>query len=232
MYSITISLYLNFCILTGINNHETMISCEDTSLSLTDSTEDNVLLGMTINDDNRQVISVTSLSRFKSDVTDNNEDIHWQGDSNSESGASPVRLFRKSSESMSRHSVKWLGKCPSPNVYRNSDNGRRKKVEKISFFGRYDNSDEESEYESAEEDWYYDPRNKCKWNWENDYCSLASNSTETSSLLVDMSKNRKFYHNKVNVSSNANFEFCTNFYIFLYIYEIYFSSKKEWTKFT
>lgn len=191
MYSITISLYLKFCILIGINNQETMMAVDDTSISLKDSAEDNVLLGMTIDDNNRQVISVTSISRLQSDSTDNTDDIRWQGDSNSESGVSPIRLFRKSSESMTRHSVKWLGKCPSPNVYRNSDNGRRRKVEKISFFGRYDNSDEESEYESAEEDWYYDPRNRSKWNWENDYCSLASNSTDNSSSLVKESKNRK-----------------------------------------
>ena len=190
-YDLTICI--NFCFFTGTNNQETMIACEDTSLSLIDNTEDKGLLGMTINDINRQVISVTSTSRLQSDCTDNNDDIRWHGDSNSESGVSPVRLFRKSSESMSRHSVKWLGKCPSPNVYRNSDNGRRKKVEKISFFGRYDNSDEETEYESAEEDWYYDPRNRSKWNWENDYCSLASNSTDTSCSLINGSKNRKYY---------------------------------------
>ena len=191
LYSTKILIYLYLCIETGIINQKTIIASEDTSLSLTDSTDDNDVLGITKNENHRHVISVTSVSRLQSDCTDNNEDIRWQGDSNSESGVSPVRLFRKSSESMTRHCVKWLGKCPSPNVYRNSDNGRRKKIEKVSFFGRYDNSDEESEYESAEEDWYYDPRNRSKWNWENDYCSLASNSTDTSSSLVEHSKSRK-----------------------------------------
>lgn len=195
MNSIKITLYLNFCILSGLTDEEKLIACEDTPLSFTDSTDEKVLIGMTINDINRQVISDTSISHLQSDCTDINDNSHWQGDSNSELVVSPVRLFRKSSESMSRHSVKWLGKCPSPNVYRNSDNGQRKKVEKISFFGRYDNSDEESEYESAEEGWYYDPRNRSKWNWENDYCSLASNSTDTSSSLVKQSKNRKYYQN-------------------------------------
>jgi hypothetical protein len=137
---------------------------------------------------------VASKSRNESIIADSNEEIAWHGDSNSDCSISPMHLFRKSSKSMTRHSLKWLGLCPSPTVYKNSDNGRRKKVEKISFYGMCDISDEETEYESPDEDWYYDPRSKSKWNWENDYCSLASNSNdddESNSILIS-SKNCKF----------------------------------------
>lgn len=162
-----------------MNQQETILSSDDTSLSLDNAVTNEVILGITIDATNRQLVSVASRSLNDGiDILKNNEDISWHGDSNSERSISPMHLFRKSSKSMSRHAQKWLGLCPSPKVYRNSDNGRRKKVEKISFFGRYDISDDETEYESPDEDWFYDPRSKSKWNWENDYCSLASNNDD------------------------------------------------------
>jgi hypothetical protein len=134
---------------------------------------------------------VASRSHNQSDISGNNEEKLWHGDSNSDCNVSPVRLFRKTSESITRHSLKWLGIC-SPVVYNNSDNGRRIKVPKISFFGKFDTTGDSDEYESPDEDWYYDPRNKSKWNWENDYCSLASNSEDSSNSIVIASKSSKF----------------------------------------
>ena len=161
-----------------MNQPETFFASGDTSLSLDNAVTNEVILGITIDATNRQFVSVASRSLDEIDILKNNEELSWHGDSNSDRSISPMHLFCKTSKSMSRHSRKWLGLCPSPKVYRNSDNGRRKKVENISFFGRYDFSDEDTQYESPDEDWYYDPRSKSKWNWENDYCSLASENDE------------------------------------------------------
>lgn len=146
------------------------------------------MLSLIFDDGNRQVISVATGTSNLSDISDK-----YVG-RNTDFSMSPIRLFRKTSESMSRHAIKWLGQCPSPNVYRSSDNGRRVKVPDMSVFGRCGWSDDESEYESPDEDWFYDPRNKSKWTWENDYCSLASNSTGSSSPIFENSNNSKCYH--------------------------------------
>lgn len=142
----------------------------------------------------RHNVSVASRSRNESDVSGNSKEKAWHGDSYSDcSATTPIKLFRRSSKSMSRHSLKWHGMCPSPITYKNSDNGRRKRCEKLSEFSCFDYSDEETEYESPDEDWFYDPRNKSKWNWENDYCSLASASTDDDSFVEYIPKNCKYY---------------------------------------
>jgi hypothetical protein len=122
--------------------------------------------------------------------------IQWRGDNSyEECEDSPIKPFKKSSNLMTQHAIK----CHVPmsledackKTYNNSDGGRRKKVEKFSSISNYGNSgystDESSEYESPDEDWYYDPRRTSKWTWSNDYSSITtdSNSESTTTEATD-----------------------------------------------
>jgi hypothetical protein len=104
----------------------------------------------------------------------------WNGDSSTEEN-NIIRPFRSSSKYMNRHAIKYLGPTPLPKVYPNSDGGRRHKIVMSTAFGE-EYSTEESEYESPDEEWYYDPRKVSSWNWKNDYCSLASDESDSSDL--------------------------------------------------
>lgn len=90
---------------------------------------------------------------------------------------------------MSRHALKY--DIPMhledsyKKSYKSSDNGRRKKVEKIrsisNYYG-YSSTDESTEYESPDEDWYYDPRRTSKWSWSNDYSSITTDNNSESTI--------------------------------------------------
>lgn len=175
-------------------------STDNSSLSSVKITLPNdELLGITIDNREQQLMeSVVLIARntFNEPHENNDDMISHCGRSISGRNISPLHLFKKSSKSMSRHSRKWLGLCPTPTTYKDSDNGRRKKVEKISELSVFGFSDDETEYESPDEDWFYDPRAKCKWNWENDYSSLASASNDddaTSSILMTSSNCKYIY---------------------------------------
>ena len=182
IYTKKILLLLN----TDMNQHQSDSHSftDNSSLSSVKITHPNdELLGITIDNREQQLMeSVVLIARNtfnETHISENNDDmISHCGHSISGRSISPLHLFKKSSKSMSRHSRKWLGLCPSPTKYKDSDNGRRKKVEKISELSIFGFSDDKTEYESPDEDWFYDPRAKCKWNWENDYSSLASTSND------------------------------------------------------
>ena len=83
---------------------------------------------------------------------------------------------------MNRHAEIYVIKPKSYNYYNNSDGGRRKKVTDTTFDVI---NTSESEYESLEEDLYYDPRQLSKWKWETDYTSIQASDYDSSSTKSD-----------------------------------------------
>ena len=119
-----------------------------------------------------------------------NSEVNWEGDDSVD--PNPVQVpFRKSSDLMSRHAEIYIQKSMVPRYYSHSDGGRRNKVE--SFKDVWSSS--ESEYESPDEEEFYDPRQISKWKWETDYTSLPSdyNSSSTKSDDELSYKACKFY---------------------------------------
>lgn len=118
--------------------------------------------------------------------------IKWCGYSNYENSDdnSPIKPFKKSSIQMSRHAKKYdipmMLENQLKKTYSSSDGGRRKKVMNMSHFGNYGytgySTDESSEYESPDEDWYYDPRRTSKWTWNNDYSSITTDNNSESTI--------------------------------------------------
>ena len=88
---------------------------------------------------------------------------------------------------MNRHAIKYdipmALEGSYTKSYKSSDNGRRKKVEKVfNIFNYGYSTDESSEYESPDEDWYYDPRRTSKWSWSNDYSSITTDNNSESTI--------------------------------------------------
>ena len=125
--------------------------------------------------------------------------LKWRGDNSStESDSSPNIPFKKSSSKMSRHAVKCYVPMNIENelkkTYKDSDGGRRKKCVKLGDLSCFDNDinyksnygysteEEATEYESPDEDWYYDPRSTSKWTFANDYSSINSDSNSKSTI--------------------------------------------------
>jgi hypothetical protein len=155
-------------------------------------------------DTNSAVITHGSKTMCLSKTDDESKMINWRGDSSYQHDVndSPILPFKKSSSNMSRHAQKcfvpMMLEDALKKTYSNSDGGRRKKVISLSKSGYSGYSTEESsEYESPDEDWYYDPRRISKWTWSNDYSSITSenNSESTISEIT----NYKFCNDKRNV---------------------------------
>jgi hypothetical protein len=160
---------------------------------------------------------VTHGSKTRSITTNDNacKIRKWRDDNNyEESEDSPIQPFKKSSNQMSIHALK----CHVPMIledsykksYNNSDGGRRKKVEKVSSLSNYlYSTDESSEYESPDEDWYYDPRRTSKWTWSNDYSSITTDNNSESTIteltdydyLKDNNNNGTFKLNSIYLMS-------------------------------
>lgn len=107
--------------------------------------------------------------------------VNWEGDEIIDPNP-PKVPFRESSDQMNRHAEIYIIKPKSYNYYKNSDGGRRKKVTDTAC-DVWDTS--ESEYESLEEDLYYDPRQLSKWKWETDYTSIQASDYDSSSTKSD-----------------------------------------------
>lgn len=82
---------------------------------------------------------------------------------------------------MNRHAELYIKTSYETKYYNNSDGGRRTKVVSLPD----DDSSDESEYESPDEQEYYDPRQISKWKWETDYTSLPSDYDSSSSNSDD-----------------------------------------------
>jgi hypothetical protein len=107
--------------------------------------------------------------------------VDWEGDDSADPNP-PQVSFRKSSDLMSRHAEIYIKKSMIPKYYNSSDGGRRNKVVNISN-DIWTTS--ESEYESPDEEEYYDPRQISKWKWETDYTSLPSDYDSSSTKSDD-----------------------------------------------
>lgn len=112
--------------------------------------------------------------------------VNWTGDEVNDPNP-PQVPFKESSDLMNRHAERYLQKPMNLVYHKNSDGGRRTKVVNIPFpFKEYDGyTTSESEYESPDEDWYYDPRQISKWKWETDFTSVHSDCDSSSSKSDD-----------------------------------------------
>jgi hypothetical protein len=107
--------------------------------------------------------------------------VNWEGDESMDPNP-PKVPFKESSDRMNRHAEIYIIKPKGYNYYNNSDGGRRKKVTDTAFDVC---NTSESEYESVEEDLYYDPRQLSKWKWETDYTSIQASDYDSSSTKSD-----------------------------------------------
>lgn len=113
--------------------------------------------------------------------------VKWTGDEVNDPNP-PQVPFKESSNLMNRHAERYLQQPMNLVYHKDSDGGRRTKVVNISFpfndeYDGYNSS--EAEYESPDEDWYYDPRQISKWKWETDFTSVNSDYDSSSTKSDD-----------------------------------------------
>lgn len=165
------------------DNDTTSVSSEGYCLNVTSPY-------VNIRDDNTALVTQGSKTRSSATNDESGKIVKWRGDNEYDySEDSPIKPFKKSSKQMSRHALKY--DIPMhlegsfKKSYKSSDNGRRKKVLKIgsisNYYG-YSSTDESTEYESPDEDWYYDPRRTSKWSWLNDYSSIMTDNNSESTI--------------------------------------------------
>jgi hypothetical protein len=148
--------------------------------------------GNTVNgsekDGNTAIVTYGSKTKSLISIDNDSKKIEWRsGCNDTDVEDSPIVPFKKSSNKMSRHAIKCMVpmafEAANRKTYNHSDGGRRKKVVNIRTFGDLGYStDESSEYESPDEDWYYDPRRTSKWTWANDYSSVTSHISSESTI--------------------------------------------------
>ena len=107
--------------------------------------------------------------------------VNWEGDAIIDPNP-PKVPFKESSDLMNRHSGIYIIKPKAYNYCKSSDGGRRTKVTETAIDVC---ETTESEYESLEEDLYYDPRQLSKWKWETDYTSIQASDSDSSSTKSD-----------------------------------------------
>ena len=189
-----ISYITYFIIFTDVIHklNDTDISIDTESIDYITSNNASICYSVTspnVNIMDENTAHVTHGSKTRSSVTNDESCIvKWRGDNSYDySEDSPIQPFKKSSKQMNRHAIKYdipMGLEDSyKKSYKSSDNGRRKKIEKVvNIFNYGYSTDESSEYESPDEDWYYDPRRTSKWSWSNDYSSITTDNNSESTM--------------------------------------------------